>query len=483
MGLFLKLAILVVYALLLNRVCELLQFGGVRSRLPIIVFFFILLLILAGSSFFISRQKKKQVSRKGRVFRYGYIIIAGVLTVNASYRIYQSGTNYGGELAWFLERWFHQKEIALEHSNLYETGITGIIEDIEKRMDLPEELYLGDSFSLSFNPDGEITKVDFSMYGKNDQNETKGFLVVYDKQTSNKMTIYKEVNLNGSYEETKQLAILQDTINAVFLNRPFQAWSELKKPYVLTYHGERDWGYNPAGIIYINAEQEEQKAAHPYAKIVGCTLSVTFEGYSEVNFPEEKYIPHRYLLVDDIKSIPWEDPNSQLVMEAEKQRQKEMTEARSASEAYLDTEIGYRLYEVDAALGSRLYSLQKTVNGGEEWTVVNPDPFGGSTGMGAELQFLDEDLGFLYLSHSGGANGEVYITRDGGTTVTLISLELPQIDLGGGTVSEVYDTPKNVIEEENELILEIGQGADGDYNGGDSIYFYSDDQGETWRQK
>ena len=101
---------------------------------------------------------------------------------------------------------------------------------------------------------------------------------------------------------------------------------------------------------------------------------------------------------------------------------------------------------------------------------------GGSNGT---AQFIDEDLGFLFLSHSGGETADVYETFDGGTTVTKITFDTPKVSIGGENVS-VYDTPTGVRKEGDEIVLTIGQGQDGDYNQNDSVEYVSQDHGKTW---
>ena len=46
--------------------------------------------------------------------------------------------------------------------------------------------------------------------------------------------------------------------------------------------------------------------------------------------------------------------------------------------------------------------------------------------------------------------------------------------------SDIYDYYNLPTEEDGKLTLEISQGSDGDYNGNDSKYFVSEDNGNTW---
>lgn len=138
----------------------------------------------------------------------------------------------------------------------------------------------------------------------------------------------------------------------------------------------------------------------------------------------------------------------------------------------------YRLNVVDAALGSRYYALEKSKDGGKNWKRLNPDPFLGQGGVAAGIVFLDSDLGFMALSHNGGDNAELYRTGDGGATTELVEFVHPkmeEVDIG-----EPFDFSGMPYEENGVLKVQVGQGADGDYQGGRAAIYQSMDKGMTW---
>ena len=48
----------------------------------------------------------------------------------------------------------------LEHNNLYESGVEGILSDLEEELKLPEELYISKEFQISFDEAGRIQHID-----------------------------------------------------------------------------------------------------------------------------------------------------------------------------------------------------------------------------------------------------------------------------------------------------------------------------------
>ena len=96
---------------------------------------------------------------------------------------------------------------------------------------------------------------------------------------------------------------------------------------------------------------------------------------------------------------------------------------------------------------------------------------------------FDENVGFLVNPVSAGEKAILYKTTDGMKTFS--EVQIPAQTLEDTTLNlnwqDVYDTPEMpYINENNELILVVGQGSDGDYNGGTKAAYKSNDMGDTW---
>ena len=148
-----------------------------------------------------------------------------------------------------------------------------------------------------------------------------------------------------------------------------------------------------------------------------------------------------------------------------------------------DGTVRYRMVVEDAALGSRFYGLLKSMDGGQTWQMSNPDPFDQQTGMGIDFIFLDESFGFASLMYNGGDEAVLYVTKDGGDSYRPVVIEGYTVTLENGDTYDPYDYPRMPYEEDGRLFLQCGQGADGDYAGGDTAglaLYESMDGGDTF---
>ena len=122
-----------------------------------------------------------------------------------------------------------------------------------------------------------------------------------------------------------------------------------------------------------------------------------------------------------------------------------------------------RLVPVDRACGSSYYVLIGVENG--ECSFVNPDPFLGSGGQALFIYFVDNEVGYLAKSYSGGSLGELFVTEDGGKSFQNVNIEEPQVKLSDHTSYCPFVMPEEIYQQDNEIYLVMGQGPDGDYHG------------------
>jgi uncharacterized membrane protein len=463
--------VLVIFGVFYYYLCELCQFGGVKRRLPVII-------VCAGIIFvwFIvcnflndyrkNHLSKREVSDKKKLF-YKILCIVEIaliafMTVIAGVKIGHSAVKYNGKLSWKIEDIKHKRNIAFTHNNIYEDGIDGILQDIGKREKLPDELYLSSDFSLDFAPDGTILEFDTYLYGKNKDGETESFLISYDSDKSNKITVILNGVSDDSYDERMSLEPLPEMIKAINLK---ERVSGNQPKYSILYAGVRNWGYNSEGIIYIDKQGNIMPVTDLGNEIEGYTVSVYIKGKEEI------LIPMRYIAT-------WKDAPE--IEEEETEMDEKEAEIVSDTEFHLTDSKVYRLAVVDAAAGSRFYSLKKSDDGGETWQVINQDPFSGNSGVAAGISFIDENLGFISLSHSGGSYGEMYRTDDGGITFKPAAIPEVQVKLTETETYNPFDSPGVPTQKGNVLQLLVGQGQDGDYNGGCNALYQSEDNGVTW---
>lgn len=413
-------------------------------------------------------EEKNQVLKK--IWTYLAIVIIILITSCYGVKIYQSSINYNGKLSWVLHDLNNKKTVKLEHNDIYKNGIEGIFTDIDKKIILPKKLYISNSFSLNFDSDGKIISFDTYLYGKNDKGKLESYLISYNSSKSENITIYLKGYVNADYNEDKLLKPLRDTMKVIPLKDTISSWNE--KQYGILYYGRRSFGYNIDGIVYINSKGDTRPASKAPFEIIGYAVSVYIPGKENVE------TPNRYIMVDDLVNIKPEQFSSKTNQNNNENTIKQSN--KETDELYISDKIGYHLEVTAAAAGSRSYSLNKTTDGGATWEVINKDPFKGSIGVAAGITFLNEKLGFLCLSHSEGCNGELYRTEDGGLSYEKVNFPAVKVSLGNGENNNPFDLPEMPYKINGDFCVLVGQGSDGDYNGGCKALYQSKDEGKNW---
>lgn len=393
-------------------------------------------------------------------------IILLLITCFYGVKIYHNAINYNGKLSWFLRDLKNKRTVKLENDNIYKNGIEGIFTDINKKVDMPKKLYVASNFSLNFDSYGKITSFDTYLYGKNTKGELESYLISYNSNKSENITIYLNGHVNADYSDDKLLEPLIKTMKVIPLKKTVKNWPE--NQFGILYYGKRSFGYNTNGIVYIDSKGNTNSVVNASSEIIGYTVSVYVPG------KESKYTPVRYNLTDGLGNIKTSNSS--------KENKKIFDQSDNAADKfYLSKLVGYRLEVTAAAAGSRSYSLDGTTDGGATWKTVNADPFSGMTGVAAGITFLNNKLGFICLSHSGGKNGELYRTEDGGVSYTKVDFPEIKVTLSSGKAYNPFDLPGMPYEKDGILNVLMGQGSDGDYNGGCKGLYQSKDNGITWK--
>jgi hypothetical protein len=326
---------------------------------------------------------------------------------------------------------------------------------------------MASDFVLKFNSDGTITSFDTFVYGKNSHGKEETYLITYDKNKSQDITLILNGYANADYNEDKLVEPLIKTVNAIPVKQTVSKWNESK--YGLVYYGKRSWGYNTEGIININEDGKQHNLEEATSEIIGYTVSIFVPG------KEKEIIPARYNLIGDPN---WSKANTNPNQKSSKEKQQDLT--NSKEQFYLSKEVGYKLNITDKALGSTFYSLSKTVDGGKTWEVINNDPFNGTIGSATGITFINDKLGFLGAVRPSGTEGELYRTDDGGISFKKVNYTPREVKLDSGQSISPFDSPGMPYEKDGVLNMLVGQGADGDYNGNSSALYQSKDNGETW---
>ena len=470
--LFNPIAIILFYKFMdvLSALC---MYGGIRRRVPTIAGCGLLLFIwfVLWTLIYHKKFKCSECRFPKTLFRIIFcmeLMVLLTIVVFFGTRIIESGMKYNGKLSWKIDEWIRSKKITLEHNNIYEDGIEGIFEDLETKLDLPEELYLVNQFSVKFNYEGTITDIYSFFYGRDDSGKTRTYLLDYSNRKSDKMTVWMDGNAGGEYDEADKMQPLFDLMNHVDLKNELSRYNNEQSScdFELKYFGYREITSSTDLCVL-----DQDGASIPLDSVL--TENGKYSGYEFAVYTPDKdgVLVSRYM--DGYHRIIIDESEPEVKYEIGKS-----TSVREDGSVYylINESKGWRLVVIDAAAGSRWYVIESTSDGGKNWNRIEPDPFNGElSGVADSIQFLDEQIGFVLMSGASESHSRLYRTTDGGNSFSMVELPIELIDVEIPDLAEHdYITMPYVENSVLKVSLRLEK-----YDCG-SIYFESKDNGETW---
>lgn len=456
----------VIYGIGCYYLSSLAQDGGVAQKVPIILIIFLSLFVWLGWGlyWYIWKLNKKRSASPRSLRRSKFLFLFSansflLITVVSGISLYQSGTNQQGRLAFVIQDYLNSSEVTFVHNNVYEDGLNGLFEDLETKYDLPEELYVSNQVELTFDQEGDITTFYSFLYGLNEAGEMESFLIDYDRSKSTDFNVTLNGNVNPTFEDSMIIQPLLDAMENLPIKETVKDWKE--DTLGIYYAGSRSWGYNTDGVLYFDENGDTFPIETAFNEIIGYTISVytpNNNGITPVRFID--YAPT--VSPAQIGDVPTDQNMNDI------------------ETYFLTDQLGYQLFVADAAAGSRFYTLNKTTDGGNTWDTVNSDPFSGQLGVSSGITFMDENLGFIGLSHSGGSYADLYRTTDGGVILEKVELPIIEVPLTDTEKYAPFDFPEMPYKEGDSLFLQVNQGQDGDHNGNSNGLYQSKDNGMIW---
>lgn len=503
---FQKLSLLF-YLFALYELWGLCRYGGVRRHMPP------LLLGFAGAAVFLLigliRKRKScengsdPVRRRGRIRMD--VLAAALASLFFGAGIVYSAIPYHGALSWKIEEWTSKKEIPLTHENVFESGVEGVLSDLDKAFGLPEKLYVADSYEMTFDGKGTIQSLSAFLYGTDEKGDTRTYLVDYDAEKSGSMTVWLDGVTGREYDEDKRLEPMLQIFQQADWKEQAASWSKQfgeETVYEILYYGKRSFPSREGLRLIFSDSSDSGKAGKRTLETGGQRLETgelrerqflaqLDRGGEMLGFEVSLHIPQmssvtpvRYML--DPEYISQET----LSKENEKQQAQAAKEAESwtvdrndgSMYFFLDDQNGWRLSVTDAAAGSRFYVLEQTADGGNSWECINQDPFSGKIGVAEGLVFFDENTGVAGLSGAAQYYSSLYLTRDGGVTFEQIELpmetaaELPESAAEYGQTIEDYAYLNMPKTEGDTWTITVTAGASEQ----EGLIFQSADSGKSW---
>ncbi len=476
------------YIFLLYEGWHLCQYGGVRSH-----FFQIAVGVVGVVATFIlwiftrkfQKPSEELIEKKELHIEVAVVLIA---TFFIGGGIVYSAMPYHGALSWKIDEWRHRKEISLEHTNIFESGVEGILSDLNKELKMPEQLYIANEFRVTFDENGKIQSIYTFLYGKNEKGKEKTYLIDYDAKHGDSMTVWTDGYTNGNYESEMCLTPMLEILKKADWIQQVQTWSESftePQTYEILYYGRRGF-LSDEGLKYIPGDADGdgvETGNRPMAQIKNGGEIIGFE--VSLHIPEDESVtPVRYIMEPEYISLEeLKQENTEQQIE-EARNTERWTEDINGGMMYffLDDQNGWRLVIADAAAGSRYYRMEKTTDGGRTWSRINDDPFLGEMGVAEGMLFFDENIGIIGLTGASQSASGLYLTRDGGATFEEIAFpmnavtELPKLAEECGLTIDDYDYCY-MPEQEGDALTVIVTTEAGEKDG---IEFQSKDNGLTW---
>lgn len=480
------------YIFIMYELWHLCKYGGIRNHLPSLAFWTVICAAMFILWLIAKRKLNNKIpnnSQKSKIY-YTELLIFAVSTVFFCGQIVYSAIPYNGALSWKIDDLIHKKEVALEHNNIFEDGIEGIINDIDKKLNLPEELYISESFQVRFDANGTVKNINTLLYGKHNNGKFKTYLVDYNANKSDHMTIWLDAYTDGNYNEDMKLFPMFRILENADWQKKVAYWSKsnIDHQYEIFYAGRRTFDVYD-GLKYLPGDADGDGIDNG-TNCLSCLLSGGNVAGFEVSLhiPESESItPVRYIMEPSYitpEKIS-EEHTEQQIEQSKNEPSWTIDQNNGNMYFFLDDSNGWRLTVTDAAAGSRFYIVEKTKDSGVSWGVVNKNPFEGQTGVAEGLIFHDDSLGFIGLSGASQTTSSLYITKDGGITFQKIKLPMEQVTKLPETAEEYGFTIEdydyfNMPEISGDTIkISVTTQA---YEK-DGIQFYSTDYGETWTYK
>ena len=446
------------YIFVLYHLSALCCYGGVKRHL---LWMLLGLLVFCATLIYLLITDTPKIKNK-TAFLVKLMSLIGATVLFTSNIIY-SAIPYNGKLAWKIQDLIHTREVTLTHNNVFDTGIEGILDDLTAALNLPEKLYIAEQFTVDFDGTGKISAIEGFLYGKDENDQTRTYLISYNAKKSKKIYVNMDGYASADFDTDSLLSPMIGVLALANWKEQVAEWEQTYdgSTYQLLYLGNRSFEIKD-GLVAVSGDSSEIQKLNAGGSVKGYEVSL--------HMPElDTVTPVRYMANPKYTSLQGQQEQEQT--DASTKNSSEIgkcdTDEDGIQYFYLTEQMGWKFKILDAAAGSRFYGLQQTTDGGNTWEMLNEDPFVGNIGVSEGLVFYDENNGIIGLTCAGQDWSNLYRTTDGGKTFT-------KIEFPGATTGEFYfDMPRK---DKDQLVV-LARPEAGDTTG---VKYISTDGGATW---
>ena len=164
-------------------------------------------------------------------------------------------------------------EMKLKEDNLYKTGLGGTLESIDRKVDLPEQLYVSNEVEIEVESDGTITDFYACIYGKNEKGETKTYLISYRPKRST-MEIYLDGTMQTDFVAQDDLQPMKDMLDTFFKNGYIKKYIPHAGGLTFEYRGYEEKTMSNPCLIYQSKDQSFIELLVEREKVSGYFIDV-----------------------------------------------------------------------------------------------------------------------------------------------------------------------------------------------------------------
>jgi hypothetical protein len=210
-----------------------------------------------------------------------------VITVMGGYKVYYNAIDYHGALSWGLERLATEDKVDLGSDNIYDIGLQGIIDAVDKEVGM-EPYLMTDNLEITFDKDGTITSFYAYVNGYDEEKVHRHNYLITSDSGGDSVVVDEQEWEDDQYPYIPEndLQHVLDMMKYIPVGEVVQEMGQDQN--ALMYKGIREWAF-PENLQYVTEKGEIFPVS---TSVKGPTVSLYVPGKEDVITPY-RYIPYK----------------------------------------------------------------------------------------------------------------------------------------------------------------------------------------------